>query len=605
MLLFSTPLRSLAVTLGEAEPRPLISQWLASLLLGALNIEQSKFLNHEDLRLLLGGGKKSLSLQRHGLRELATPATITALLRWNFQRLDPAVQAGTDFYLDPHTQHYTGMQSVLKGWCAAIRWADKLINSDYVHTAGGEPVYFECTDSFEDLRARFLPLTARLRTTLAWEPGRILTMVVDRGIFGNELFEKVAADPALHLITWEKGYVPVPWDPAASHGTCTLHKPRNRADDLRHYHFAWKDQPWEKNPSLRQIVVAATNPNGVTVQLALLTDSPTRPVPELIGLMFNRWIQENDFKYLDKHFGINQLTTYRSTAYAQLREGLTDRLVTSHLWAARHKEAQAIFRKKHLLLAAADKALREETSRQQRIAELEKTLLPPPPPPTATAVPESALTESASASEASEKTSTGPPQPAAGHDRASLERALTKHRQASRRAEKSRQRREKKTDQIHATLTAKLAERDALTKEVSRLDQLTAAGMVRMETAGKTLMDTLRLIARNLFYAALSPFRRAYDNYRDDHGHFREITRSGGVLHWTGEEMEVHLVPPVNHPPKLRLLISDYLRQLNDQHPEMSDGSGRRLKFHLSSREELEVKLKPRPTPPPAEISPA
>jgi hypothetical protein len=33
--------------------------------------------------------------------------------------------------------------------------------------------------------------------------------------------------------------------------------------------------------------------------------------------MFNRWIQENDFKYLNKHFGINQLTSYRSTPYEQ------------------------------------------------------------------------------------------------------------------------------------------------------------------------------------------------------------------------------------------------------------------------------------------------
>ena len=26
--------------------------------------------------------------------------------------------------------------------------------------------------------------------------------------------------------------------------------------------------------------------------------------------MFNRWLQENDFKYRDKHFGINQITSY-------------------------------------------------------------------------------------------------------------------------------------------------------------------------------------------------------------------------------------------------------------------------------------------------------
>ena len=31
-------------------------------------------------------------------------------------------------------------------------------------------------------------------------------MVVDRGIYSNELFSLVAADAGLHLITWERGY---------------------------------------------------------------------------------------------------------------------------------------------------------------------------------------------------------------------------------------------------------------------------------------------------------------------------------------------------------------------------------------------------------------
>ena len=44
----------------------------------------------------------------------------------------------------------------------------------------------------------------------------------------------------------------------------------------------------------------------------------------------------------------------------------------------------------------------------------------------------------------------------------------------------------------------------------------------------------------------------AYDNYRDDHGHDRELTQCDGVLRWTGSEIEVHLVPQVNYPPKLR-----------------------------------------------------
>ena len=32
---------------------------------------------------------------------------------------------------------------------------------------------------------------------------------------------------------------------------------------------------------------------------------------EPIHLMFSRWLQENDFKYMEKHFGINRITSYR------------------------------------------------------------------------------------------------------------------------------------------------------------------------------------------------------------------------------------------------------------------------------------------------------
>ena len=42
--------------------QPLLRQWSASLLLGAFNIEQTKFLNWEDLELLLGTVVRDRSL---------------------------------------------------------------------------------------------------------------------------------------------------------------------------------------------------------------------------------------------------------------------------------------------------------------------------------------------------------------------------------------------------------------------------------------------------------------------------------------------------------------------------------------------------------------
>ena len=42
---------------------------------------------------------------------------------------------------------------------------------------------------------------------------RVLTMVLDRDIYGEDVFERVIQDPYLHLITWQKGVVAEPWGP--------------------------------------------------------------------------------------------------------------------------------------------------------------------------------------------------------------------------------------------------------------------------------------------------------------------------------------------------------------------------------------------------------
>ena len=566
LLLFARALGSLP---GAVEPRePLLTQWLGSVLLGAANVEQTKYLNWDDLSLLLGSVVRFPTTQREGLQRLATPATVAAVLRWNLQQLGAAA-VGTDFYLDPHTQHYTGMQPVLKGWCAAIRWADKVVHSDFVHTAQGDPIYFECTDNYDDLRTRFAPLIRRLRATLQWAPERVLTFVVDRGIFSNEVFAQVIADPAVHLITWQKGYVAGPWDAAAVSGAYGLERVRNHAQDVRLYQFAYHDGKWAANPALRQIVVRATNPAGETAQLAILTDDCTRPAEPMVRLMFNRWVQENDFKYLNAHFGINQLTSYQSVPYAALRAELTDRLVPSHAYVQKAKAGQGLLKQKARLLLAADQAQRTEDQRQQRIGELQKQIASSPPQTrrTATAAAPTAVPPTARRQE------------------------LTALKNASKRFEKYRAQRALKLDGLHEQLIANQTEKDALQREVSRIDQLVAQDMVRLDTGNKTLMDAIKITARNLFYRAFAPFKAAYNNYRDDHDYFRELSQSAGVLRWTGAEIEVHLVPTVNYAPKLRKIIDRLLQDLNASALQLPDGSGRKLRLRLTRKEQIEVRV--------------
>lgn len=564
VLIFAQALASLPAVVDP--PQPILAQWLASILLGVHNIEQTKLLNWSDLGMLLGTAVRFPALQRELLQALATPQTVAALLRWNYQQLGEAVLRDNDFYLDPHTKHYTGMQRVLKGWCASLRWADKVMHGDFVHTAQGHPIYFEWVDNYADLRVRFRPLIERLRATLGLDTQdpqgspRTLTFVVDRGIYSNDLFSQVAADAGLHLITWQKGYTPGPWDETRVTTRFAIERPRNNSHDLRLYQFSIIEQPWEQNPALRQLIVRATNAKGKVAQLAVLTDDRKRPGKEVVWLIFNRWIQENDFKYIDKHMGMKQITSYRSVDYGALRDTLVDRQVPNALYVQKEKESRKLIRQKARLLLAQDTASRKELSLQQQISTLEAGLEP------------------------TAQTTPAPADPGTS-------RRLKALRQASRRSVRYTQARRERLDQLQLDIEQIEAQKTALDKEVSRKNQLIEQQMVRMDTTNKTLMDAIKICARNLFYQALAPFKKLYDNNRDDHTWFRELTRCDGALRLSDKGMEVHLVPHMHLAPKMRRIFGEVLRSINASAPALPDGSGRRVLLRLSEKRQIKVQI--------------
>jgi hypothetical protein len=145
-------------------------------------------------------------------------------------------------------------------------------------------------------------------------------------------------------------------------------------------------------------------------------------------------------------------------------------------------------------------------------------------------------------------------------------------------------------------LSLELAQLDEQSKMVektqSRLEQMVDQKMVRMDPAKKLLMDYLRVIARNVFYRALAPFKKAYNNYRDDHDQFRQLTQSAGVLEVTTDSIEVNIMPRVIYSPQLRRIITMVFEELNTQEIVIPDESSRKLIFRLADRSELNVTLK-------------
>ena len=104
-------------------------------------------------------------------------------------------------------------------------------------------------------------------------------------------------------------------------------------------------------------------------------------------------------------------------------------------------------------------------------------------------------------------------------------------------------------------------------------------------------MDVLKITARNLFYQALQPFKKTYDIYRDDHDHFRKLSQSPGVLEVSAHQIVIHLLPRTNYGGELRKAVIHTLDTLNASgrvHPCLP---GRKLKFRLGQRSEMELKM--------------
>ena len=487
----------------------LLKQWLSSILLGAVNVEQSKLLDLDGLVHVIGRTQKSPHPQRVLLAELAKSSIADQLYQLNAELVN--VEACNDFYYDPHTKQYTGEMPILKGWCGSRHFADKALHMDFIHTALGHPVYVSYDDNYADLRTRYDPVISSMRSTLKIDVKRVLTMVFDRGIYGQEPFDKIIADPTLHIVTWEKNYSQGSWEPLATTKHFHMQRSRNRANDLKTYHFEYQSKVWSKNPAMRLICVRATNPSGRTIELGILTDDVDRLAQELIWLMFHRWLQENDFKYMEKHFGINQITSYASYSYEEIAKSLEDRQVKSGEYKALQKERTQLRKKLKVELYAEHCHPNKSDLRTQLI----KTL-----------------------TEADE------------------------------------------------TISKTMKDTD---REASRLDTLVLSQYRKLNTDSKKVYDALKLIARNAFYTELAPFKKSYDNYRDDHAIFRNLTRAPGLLSIIGNKLIATLHPTAAHPPARRKLIEELLEQINQSGLIFPDGSGRRIEVKLGRKEGIEL----------------
>ncbi len=529
----------------------LLKQWLALVLLKAVNIEQSKYLNRDSLSMFLGHTIPGTVEQRSKLEDIASSGDATKMiLGVNAKIAD--VSNCSDYYYDPHTKHYTGMRKLLKGWCSTMRWADKALHSDFIHTSDGMPVFIEYADNYLDLRERFAGVVKNFREAAAIETDRKITMVIDRGIFGIEVFQAVKRDPTLELISWEKGYLAGDFDMGKCNGQFEFTRPRNHKNDLRLYKFAYMDGLWTRDPTMRRLVVRATNPKGTSVEVSVLSTDLNREAQELIKLIFHRWVQENDFKYLEKHYGINQITSYATIKYEELCGVIDDK-------QEENAQRKALLVQRRELEEQLKKLLHKDHKRKNRIIGLEKAI--------------AAIEE-----QTSDKEYDG----SLRKESVKLKTQLTRNKAVDITGEKQYY------DQQIESITIQMG---SCCEMVSKLDRLVEQGYERLDVQKKSVMDSIKILARNLFYKVISPFKKAYDNNRDDHEYFRQLTHAPGLWVETAGCITVYLQPAPYFPPKVERCILEFLEGLQNVPLVLPDGSGRTVVLKLGPPEGFELAI--------------
>jgi len=200
-------------------------------------------------------------------------------------------------YVDGHVRAYHGKRPVPKTHVARIRLAMPATTDYWVNDAEGEPLFFVTTEANRGL-VEVLPVVLQEVRTLVGE--RRVTVVFDRGGWSPELFRRLIED-GFDILTYRKGKCR-----RVAKSRFSTHE---AVIDGRSVRYELGDQAvllLGRKLRLRQV----TRLSGDCHQTPIITSRWDLPAVEVAHRMFERWRQENFFKYLREEYALDALVDY-------------------------------------------------------------------------------------------------------------------------------------------------------------------------------------------------------------------------------------------------------------------------------------------------------
>ncbi|MCP3984408.1 MAG: helix-turn-helix domain-containing protein [bacterium] len=272
---------------------------LAMVLLALLRVkhpENLKEYSPPELGRLLGLDRApEVKTLRRKLARLAAGPVDALLERLTARRVRARGEALGFLYVDGHVRVYNGQAKLPKTHVARMRISLPATQEMWVNDAEGDPLFFVTQEGHPSLVSALGPILENVRHLVG---DRRVTVVFDRGGWSPKLFERMVAD-GFDVLTYRKGKS----DPVPDH--CFAQHPVPGTAGRSHWELAELGVRVGTGFWMRQV----TRRRGEH-QTHIVTSRHDLSITELAHRMFNRWRQENFFKYMRQEFAIDALVEY-------------------------------------------------------------------------------------------------------------------------------------------------------------------------------------------------------------------------------------------------------------------------------------------------------
>jgi transposase len=265
-------------------------------------IEQSKFLVENDFCLTIGGGFLRGQSLRYAIDDVVNATGFErALELYHKELLYFTERRNRIFYTDGHFSNYYGKNSVPMGYDPRRQIGAMGRTVVYLHNSDGEVMFlFESatnttlSNDIEALVTKLKILKMKLKRK---------TIFFDRGGYSKKCF-CFLEENKMYFVTFLKN----------------RKKERNIEDnkftekvfiigDERHVYRVYEgERRWFKCGQVRIIIFIGYIGN----QIPVITNNPFLKAETIIYYLKKRWREENCFKYMIEHFGIDSLTSYKT-----------------------------------------------------------------------------------------------------------------------------------------------------------------------------------------------------------------------------------------------------------------------------------------------------